>query len=257
MSTLQLKWLGMAALVGLSLLLLYPSMQWYSTDTVERDRLEAARWRPTWLINLGLDLRGGTHLLMELETAKLPSHVSAQEGLNQAIEILRNRVDQFGVAEPFIARQGDRWIVVQLPGLTNAAQAKALVGKTALLEFRLVDNSATAQQALQQIVALGRPFEHGQIKATVVRLLPPGTTLLPGRDEQLYLVTKAAQLTGAALETARMETGGQYGMPVVAFTLRPTAATPFANLTGANLGKQLAIVLDGVVYSAPVIRSAD
>ena len=107
----------------------------------------------------------------------------------------------------------------------------------------------------QQIVALGRPFEHGQIKAAVVRLLPPGTTLLPGRDEKVYLVTKAAQLTGAALETARMETGGQYGMPVVAFTLRPTAATPFANLTGANIGKQLAIVLDGVVYSAPVIQS--
>ena len=59
MSTLQLKWLGMAALVGLSLLLLSPSMLWYSTDTVERDRLEAARQRPTWLINLGLDSQAG------------------------------------------------------------------------------------------------------------------------------------------------------------------------------------------------------
>ena len=104
-------------------------------------------------------------------------------------------------------------------------------------------------------MALGRPFENGQIKAAVVRLLPPGTTLLPGRDEKLYLVTKVAQLTGAALETARMDTGGQYGMPVVAFELRPTAATPFASLTGAKIGKQLAIVLDGVVYSAPVIQS--
>jgi SecD/SecF fusion protein len=144
---------------------------------------------------------------------------------------------------------------VQLPGLTNAAQAKALVGRTALLEFRLVDNSTVAQQALQQIMALGRPFENGQITAAVARLLPPRTTLLPGRDEQVYVVTKAAQMTGAALETARMDTGGPYGQPVVAFTLRPTAATSFANLTGANTGKQLAIVLDGVVYSAPVIRS--
>jgi preprotein translocase subunit SecD len=168
----------MVALIGLGLLLLYPSIQWYSTDTVDRDRLEAARQQPTWLINLGLDLRGGTHLLRELETEKLPPNVSAQEGLNQALGILRNRVDQFGVAEPFIARQGARWIVVQLPGLTNAAQAKALAGRTALLEFRLVDNSVTAQQALRQTVALGHPFENGQLKATVARRSGVSYTLL-------------------------------------------------------------------------------
>lgn len=255
MSRLQMKWLGMVAVVGFGLFLLYPSVNWYSTDPIERSRLEAFRMRPKRLLNLGLDLKGGTHLLMELEAEKLPPNVRIPDALSQAIEIIRNRVDQFGVAEPLVVRQGDRWIVVQLPGISNSAQAKELVGRTALLEFRMVEDTERDRKALQEITAGGNPFENGKLTAIAAKLLPSGKTLLPGRDGELYIVSRIPQLTGAALETARVETGGEYGLPVVSFRFHPDAASTFANLTGANVGKHMAIVLDGTVYSAPLIKS--
>lgn len=254
MSKLQWKWLCVVAVVVLGLFFLYPSINWYGADPAERAQLEASRLRPKWLLNLGLDLKGGTHLLMEVETDKLPPTAKPQEAIAQAIEIIRNRVDQFGVAEPLVAKQGDRWIVVQLPGITNSAQAKELVGKTALLEFRMMAESEAARKAAAAILELGSPFVDGEPTPQARKLLPPGTTLLPGRDESFYILSTEASLTGAALETARVETGGDYGMPVVAFKFRSEAAAAFSNLTGANVGKRMAIVLDGVVNSAPVIK---
>src|SRR5437016_12572238 len=124
-------------------------------DPAERTKLEAFRLRPKWLLKLGLDLKGGTHLLMELDVSKLDPKADVNDAISRAIEIIRNRVDQFGVAEPLIARQGERWIVVQLPGITNSGQAKDLMGKTALLEFRMVDTSESAQKALNKIADLG------------------------------------------------------------------------------------------------------
>lgn len=249
-----MKWLGMVALVGLGLLFLYPSVNWYTLEAGEREQLEASRMRPKWLLNLGLDLKGGTHLLMEVDTDKLPPAVPVQEAVGQAIEIIRNRVDQFGVAEPLVTRQGQRWIVLQLPGITNSAQAKELVGKTALLEFRMVDESEKARKALDAIVELGDPFADATLKPAAAKLLPPGTTLLSDREGSFLIVGAEVPLTGADLETAKVETGGEYGMPVVAFKFRPGAAGTFASLTAANAGKRMAIVLDGVVYSAPRIK---
>src|SRR5918912_4580878 len=94
------------------------------------------------ILNLGLDLRGGTHLVLELDRSKLNPKININDALDRAIEIIRNRVDQFGVAEPLIARQGDRWIVVQLPGIKDPERAKELIGKTAQLEFRLTEDSS-------------------------------------------------------------------------------------------------------------------
>src|SRR5437879_4419113 len=81
--------------------------------------------------------KGGTQMVMELEGDKREAKTSVNDAMSQAIEIIRNRVDQFGVAEPLIVRQGARWIVVQLPGVTDSVHAKELVGKTALLQFRM------------------------------------------------------------------------------------------------------------------------
>ena len=131
MTKTQTKWLGLLALIVGSVFLLYPSINWYQLDPAERAKLEALRERPKWLVNLGLDLKGGTHMVMELQVDKLDAKMPLNEAMQQAIEIIRNRIDQFGVAEPLIVRQGARWIVVQLPGVTNSEQAKALIGKTA------------------------------------------------------------------------------------------------------------------------------
>src|SRR5262245_44676292 len=89
-------------------------------------------------LNLGLDLQGGMHLVMEVEKEKLPEGANVRDAVDRAIEIIRNRVDALGVAEPQIQRQGDSWIVVQLPGIKEPEKAKKLIGQTALLEFKLV-----------------------------------------------------------------------------------------------------------------------
>ena len=259
MSKLQLKWLGVVVAMFGGLMLLWPSVDWYFfKDASERSMSEQARQRPKWLLNLGLDLKGGSHLLMELDVAKLPPGSDIPDAVQRAIEIIRNRVDQFGVAEPLIAKQGDRWIVVQLPGITNSAQAKELIGKTALLEFRMVDTSEKAQAALGKIAELGLPFigegSAAHISTAAAKLVPQEDELFRGKESSLYLLSKTVPLTGAELDNARVETGGDYGMPVVAFKFKPDAAGKFSNLTQANIGKNMAIVLDNVVYSAPVIK---
>ncbi|MBI4371165.1 MAG: protein translocase subunit SecD [Elusimicrobia bacterium] len=254
MSKTQLKWLGLLGLVFGAVLMLYPSFNWYSLDAAERERLEKSRERPKYLVNLGLDLRGGTHMVMELEAAKLDPKVSINDAMSQAIEIIRNRIDQFGVAEPLIVRQGLRWIVVQLPGVTDSAHAKELVGKTALLEFRMVDESESARQALEKILEDGSPFVGAAVSTAAAKLVPPGDRLFTGKDGAVYVLKEQVPLTGAQLETAKVNTGGEYGLPVVDFKFKPEAAAAFSRLTAANVGKRMAIVLDDVVYSAPVIK---
>jgi protein-export membrane protein SecD len=259
MSKLQLKWAGVLALVALSCLLLFPTVDWYMKSPQERERLEASRQRPRWLLNLGLDLRGGTHLVMELDVSRLPQDADIKDAVDRAIEIIRNRVDQFGVAEPLIARQGERWIVVQLPGITNSVQAKEIIGKTALLEFRMEDESQAARDARSKIAELGDPFEKQPdgtmaVTAAAKALVPKGDEILYGRESSFYIVRASAPLNGSQLDSARVETG-QSGMPIVAFKFKPLGGKIFGDLTSANVGKNMAIVLDGMVYSAPVIKS--
>src|SRR5258708_39332952 len=121
-------------LVILSGWFLYPTVKWYRLPAEERlDREKQKDPIIGKILNLGLDLRGGTHLVLELDRSKLDPKVNVMDALDRAIEILRNRVDQFGVAEPLIARQGDRWMVVQLPGIKDPERTKGLSGRTAIL----------------------------------------------------------------------------------------------------------------------------
>ena len=254
MTKLQMKWAGVLGLVVLAIFMAYPSLNWYLMDAPQRDRLEAARLRPKHLLNLGLDLRGGSHLLMELEIEKLPQDADVLDALSRAIEILRNRVDALGVAEPLIARQGERWVVVQLPGVKNVQAAKEIIGTTALLEFRMVDDSQAARDAASKIYEkVGDPFADGKVSTAAAALLPPGTALFRGRGSEFYVTRDTVPLTGALLDSARVETGDN-GLPIVAFKWKPEGGRIFGDLTSANVGKNMAIVLDGVVQSAPVIR---
>jgi len=118
---------------------LYPSVSFYTMKSEERDRLEVeerARYIET-AIKLGLDLQGGMHVVLEVDDSALSDNAKA-DAIDRAIEILRNRVDEFGVAEPVIQQQGDRRIIVQLPGLQDPERVRKLIGQTAQLEFRLV-----------------------------------------------------------------------------------------------------------------------
>ncbi len=162
----------------------------------------------------------------------------------QALETIRNRVDKFGVAEPLIQRQGEREIVVQLPGLKDPERAIALIGKTAVLEFRLVDEEHDPYRAVEE----GPPFG---LELLYQRREDPAT----GRIEKVpYLVKKEVLLTGDLLYDARVAFDSRFNEPYVALTFDSTGARIFERITEENVGKRLAIILDGNVYSAPVIR---
>jgi preprotein translocase subunit SecD len=164
--------------------------------------------------------------------------------VDQALETIRNRIDQFGVSEPDIRRQGLNRILIQLPGIKDTQRAKDLIGKTALLEFKLVDDTQSIDSALK-----------GN--------LPPGREILYQIDEdpetqrtskRPYLLKKRTLLTGAHLTEARVEISNQFNEPHVAITFDKKGARIFERITGDNIKKQLAIVLDNTVYSAPVIQ---
>src|SRR4030042_4833743 len=188
-------------------------------------------------INLGLDLQGGMHLLLKVDTSKLPEK-ARPDAADRALEVIRNRIDQFGVREPSIQRQGEDEIVVQLPGVTNRERALDILGKTAQLEFKLVE---TDPEKIKQA-------EDGNV--------PEGYELQKTQeDSEQVLVDKHASLSGDSLINASVQfSQSEFNAPVVALQFNAEGAKVFAKLTEENVGKRLAIVLDGKVQSAPRIK---
>lgn len=158
--------------------------------------------------------------------------------VEQSIEIIRRRLDPDGTKEPIIQRQGASRVLVQLPGVENPEEVKRLLGRTAKLTFQLVDLRATADEARRS----GR--------------IPPGSVLMPSASdpEQYFLVEKRVLVSGETLENA---TAGfdQNSQPAVNFTLNAEGARKFGRVTGENIGRPFAIVLDGQVVSAPTIQA--
>lgn len=250
-------------LLILSIWLLYPTVEWYTKTTDERAKLEAVRMRPKRILNLGLDLRGGTHLLLELDVAKLGKKEQLNDAMARAIEIIRNRIDQYGVGETPISRQGERWISVDLPGISNTEEAENLIGKTALLEFRLVNESSEAQAVISKAELMdGSPLnKDGTPVPEIAKIMPKGTILCrasagqEGERTRYYVLNDTVSVTGAYLENARVSNDQEFGTPNISFTFNKEGGRLFDQFTGANVGKYLAIVLDGVVHSAPVIKT--
>ena len=256
LNKLMWKWIAIIGCVVASVWLLYPTIEWYSKTPKERTELEVAGMRPKRILNLGLDLRGGTYMVLELDITKLPKNETVKDAIDRAIEILRNRIDQYGVGETPINRQGERWISVQLPGVSDPAAAEELIGKTALLEFRIVSESPEAQKALEKVQELGTAFDgKGKVLPEVAKLLPVGTEIFKSKQDGYLVLSATVPLTGAHLENARVETGGNTGFPHIAFKLDAEGGKIFGQLTAANIHKRLAIVLDGMIHSAPNINS--
>lgn len=254
---LAVKWgLIIAILLG-SLYLIYPNYKWYSKPLTERETLDALGERPKRMLNLGLDLRGGSSLLLELEVSKLNAKEPLNEAMSRAIEIIRNRIDQYGVAETSITKQGDKWIMVQLPGVSNPQRAEELIGKTAMLEFRIVKNdTSAAQNAIEKLESMDKPFDdNGNLIPEVAKLVPSGYQIMRNKEGGYSVVTDTAAVTGADLENARVVMMGENGYPEVSFEFNAEGSKKFGQLTGANIGKQLAIVLDNTVQSAPVVQA--
>lgn len=192
---------------------------------------------PSEKINLGLDLQGGIQIMLEVALEKVPEE-AREDATERVVEIVRNRIDEFGVREPVINKQGRNQVVVQLPGVTDRERAREIVGKTAHLEFLLVSNDAE----------LIKKAEAGEIPAGFLYKEVRG----PAGGENILLEEKAV-LTGDHLTNASLGFD-QYGQPIVQLQLDKEGAKIFDSVTFQNIGRQLAIVLDGRVHSAPVIR---
>ncbi|MFH1878312.1 MAG: protein translocase subunit SecD [Candidatus Omnitrophota bacterium] len=191
-------------------------------------------------INLGLDLQGGMHLVLEVDTSAL-SPDEAKDAPQRALEVIRNRIDQFGVLEPMIQLQGNNRLLVQLPGVTDRARAKEILGKTAHLEFKLVsDDPDLLKKALDGEVPEGYEIRESDSR--------------DGKKEKLLLESKV-MLTGNMLVDATTEFSQEgFGQPYVSLEFNDEGADIFAAVTGRSIGRRMAVVLDGEVKTAPVIR---
>ncbi len=159
------------------------------------------------------------------------------QAVAQALETIRNRVDQLGVSETSIIPEGKERIILQIPGLTDPERAKKIIGKTAALEFKLVDEEHSVEKAVS-----------GDI--------PEGTYLAYMKDgKQPILLKQQTVLNGGMLDDARVSITSD-NQPYVSISFNPEGGRIFERVTGENIGKRLAILLDGRVYSAPVIRDA-
>ncbi len=190
---------------------------------------------PEEKVKLGLDLKGGMHLILKVDVDKLPEDVR-YDATDRAIEIIRNRIDQFGVSEPLIQKQGTDHIVVQLPGVTDRERALQIIKQTAHLEFKLVsEDPEKLNVALEGNVPSGYELKY--------------------LDSKPLLLEEKPSLTGDSLVDARVEWSTMQISTYVSFSLNSQGARRFARVTKNNIGRQLAIVLDGKVKSAPVIES--
>ena len=158
-----------------------------------------------------------------------------RQAVDQSIQIIERRVNELGLVEPTIQRQGSDRILVQVPGLPDPSRLKEVIGKTAKLDFRMLDLSETAEQAMA-----------GQV--------PPDSEILDGEKGGKYLVEKRVLVSGADLTDAQPGFDQRNSEPIVSFRFNSTGARKFAEATQQNVGKPFAIILDNKVISAPVIR---
>jgi SecD/SecF fusion protein len=328
------KWkiLSVFAVLVLACYYIYPTIMYYSMSDEKRASMtedEIASLHEKAL-KLGLDLRGGMHAVLEVDKSELTDD-EAEGALDRAIEVIRNRVDQYGVSEPVIQKQGDERMVVQLPGIEDEESLKKLIGRTALLEFKLVLTDVEARQIFDRLdniiarrlegedVSTDTAIEDSSLAMAdtasvesaaydsmfadkpltskfsglsggtawipkedireVQRLLelaadgndftkiPVDATVAWGADEQterdgervreLYVLERGTPLTGAGIKNAKVKIGmdeDDPAAPGVEMVMNSDGRTIFARLTGANVGRQIAIVLEGQVSSAPFVR---
>ncbi|MDR0823214.1 MAG: protein translocase subunit SecD [Endomicrobium sp.] len=260
MSKINWKFLVTVALLAFSVYAVLPSIQWYrmtpeKREAAEKDRLPIL----SKVLKLGLDLKGGSHLLLEVDASGLDANVNMSDAVDRAIEVIRNRIDQFGVAEPLIAKQGDRWIVVQLPGIKDVNAAKELIGKTALLEFRVVNTSEEASKVVELLrdenISPKEYRDNPSAYPEITKIMPESAFPFEDKERSSVYILDKAQLNGSYLVNAKVEFTGQFGQPIVGIEFNKDGAKIFSDVTDRYKDRQLAIVLDSIVQSAPVIRS--
>lgn len=210
-------------------------------------QVDAARERLLNITGGGVGMTGQREWDIQVVDSSRFVLTPTQAGLTQAVdtamgdatEVVRRRIDELGTREPTIIRQGSNRIVVQVPGLQNPQALKDLLGRTAKLEFKLVDETATPQQLASKQAPAG----------SQVLVYPTNPTGIP-----LIAVKRSAIITGDQLSDARMEFSQQTNEPQVAITFDSQGGRKFARVTQENVNKPFAIILDNQVISAPNIN---
>ncbi len=190
-------------------------------------------------INLGLDLKGGMHLILRVENEKLATPEAKNDAVLRSMEILRNRIDGLGVGETLLQRQGENQILVQLPGVTDRNRALDIIGRVAHLEFHIVDSDPI------------------RLKEALEGKVPEGFELKTVHKEegQTLLISKQVAMGGESIKDARVDFDSQTGMqPKISMTFNEKGTKDFGDLTTSHVGERLAIIMDNEVYSAPNIR---
>lgn len=183
----------------------------------------------------------GTTLKLQFEE-KFAKRIK-EEAVRNDIDVLHSRLNTLNVEETPITKRGEKNIVVELPGIDDPQKAKAMIGKVAKLEFKLVERAGASREDILYEL-------EGQE-------LPPDKEILQGKEGQFYLLSKYTDITGKLLKEAKAGLGGHTGVePVVKFQFNDAGSEKFYELTRKNFGKQLAIVLDGQVLLAPTIQQA-
>ncbi len=190
-----------------------------------------------------------------------------KNAVNQSLEIIRNRIDQFGVSEPVIVRQGKDEIIVQLPGVKDPKRALSLIGQTAQLEFKVVDASGLNLPALISQAQSSGEWQEGEsrekLNLALKRFLPNNTEIYFEKEVNQQtgqeirtplLLHNQVLMTGDMVKSAQVRVGGNFNEPYVSLDLTGRGGKVFGQVTEKNVNRRLAIVLDDVVRSAPVIR---
>lgn len=195
---------------------------------------------PRSKITLGLDLKGGIDLVYQVDVNSIQEGDSITDAVNRSVEIIRNRIDMFGIAEPSIKAQEGNRIRIQLPGVKDPERVKKLIQNTAMLQFHMVVDQAITAAQLEPI----NP-------ETEIVLMKPAA---PNQQAMWFKLQKRADVTGRDLKFAKVSFDDM-SSPIVHLEFNAEGAAKFAQLTGSHVGEQLAIVLDNKVHSAPVIQT--
>ena len=224
-------------------------------------------WPITGRVNLGLDLKGGAHIVLQAKDT--PENPVGDDSIDRLLAVLRNRIDQYGVAEPIIQKSGFDRIIVDLPGIQDPAAALELIGRTAKMEFReVLDVTGSAPPApirsnydsdIQFVNAQQRWEEAvAQLSNTSADFIArskniEGSIVVPGEDAGRFYLLGRVLLSGSELQNAGVNPDS-LGRMGVSLSFNSEGAKLFEEATGRLIGKQIAIVLDDVVISAPVVQ---
>ena len=189
-------------------------------------------------INLGLDLKGGMHLILRVENENLPTDAAKNDAVLRSMEVLRNRIDGLGVGETLLQRQGENQILVQLPGVTDRAKALDMIGRVAHLEFHIVDSDPIRlKDALAGNVAEGYELK-----------------IVKKEESRKILISKEIVMGGESIKDARVDFDRTGMQPKISMSFNDKGTKDFGDITTAHVNEQMAIVLDNEVLSYPKIN---